>query len=486
MSGLTSPLRTYTIRALWLEWLRSIGNTRKQRIKVLTARSSTAFRRWARWTLTLTPWCAQAPVRSTCKSPTSSRLLSPFSMKVLKCGKPSQATKQPTHLSKSDRQVNSDLTSLKWKAWRAMLRRCKTQPQCQWLAVISAKMTSAWPNSVEQIDPKKCPLSKEARRLLEVRRQISFSRQLISSRDLLPSSSLAAGSRTGWRTQPVLITKVSSSTSTICPKSDYSTYPSSLVTSTNSSPQATVVLASALLQAQAAIRTGIILNKAAISTCSTRLRPLTSTWMRKSRNTRLQLISWRALSDHRKLLSFTRSKKESTVFTNHCSQSSSSRHRAFNPTRWGMHTPNRPPLRTGLSLVSASSRMRWSSRRSSSSPNKKSSHSLSRTSKIKLNCSWATGNGQTRSQNKPKSPTRSRWLEVQWASTTQTWWMRATTLPREPTMMLIWSSSRLIGLLSFKTVEIASLRRLMKSWADQWVHQWMQTLTPSTRQTKNS
>ena len=383
MLGQTSPPRTCTIRALWLEWLRSIGNTRKQRIKVLTARSSTAFRRWARWTLTPTPWCAQAPVRSTCKSPTSSRSHSPFSTKVLKCGKPSQATKQPTHLSKSDRLGSSDLTSLRWKAWRAMLRLCKTQQRCQWLAVISAKMTSAWPSSAEQIDPKKCPLSKEARRLLEVRRQISFSRQLISSRDLLPNSSLAADSRTGWRTQPVLITKVSSSTSTICPKSVSSIYPS-LVTSTNSSPQATVVLASVLLQAQAISKP--ILNKAAISTCSTRLQPLTSTWMRKSRNTRLQLISWRALSDRRKSLSFTRSRNESTVFTNHCSQSSSSRHRAFNPTQWVMHTPKRPPLRTGLSLASASSRMRWSSRRSSSSPNKKSLHSLSRTSKIKLNC----------------------------------------------------------------------------------------------------
>ena len=58
--------------------------------------------------------------------------------------------------------------------------------------------------------------------------------------------------------------------------------------------------------------------------------------------------------------------------------------------------------------------------------------------------------------------------------------------PRGPTMMPTWSSFRLIGLSSSKMVEIASWRRSMKSWADQWVHQWMQTLTPSTRQTKNS
>jgi len=224
MSGLISPPRTFTIRALWLEWLRSIGSMRKQRIRVLTARSSTAFRRWARWILTQTLWCAQAPVRSTCKNPPNSHSHSPFSTKASKCGKPFQAMKQPTHLSKSDRQGSSGLTFPRWKAWRAMVRRCR-MPRCQWLDVISAKMTSAWLNSVEQIDQKKFHPLKEAQRL-EVPRQIGFSRQITSSRDQLQSSRLAVDSRTGWRTQPALTTKVSSSTSTSCPKNVFSTYPS--------------------------------------------------------------------------------------------------------------------------------------------------------------------------------------------------------------------------------------------------------------------
>ena len=266
-----------------------------------------------------------------------------------------------------------------------MVQRCSRMRRCQWLDAISAKMTSAWHSSAEQIGPKKFHPSKEAPRL-EVRRQISFSRQLILSRGLLPSSRLAVDSLKGWRTQPVsIITKVSSSTNTICPKNASNTYPSSL--ETNSSPQVTeAALASALLQTQA-IRTTIILIRAAISTCSTQLQPLISTWTRKSRNIRLRLISWQALSDRRKSPSFTRSRNESTVFTNHYSRSSSHLQRAFNPTQWGMLTHKRRPLRTGLSPPSASSKMRWFSRRSLFSPNKKSWHSLSRTSKTKLNCS---------------------------------------------------------------------------------------------------